>query len=284
MNDSAAGRAKSVALKTIATRLPARVRDHNLTLVAAGVAFYAFLAFIPALIAFVSIYGLVADPISVTKNVHDVAAALPDEVQRFLIFQLGSITKANSAGVSLTLLIATVVALWSASGGIAALIAGIRIAREVEASKSFVRKRALALALTFGAIVLLGGVVFLTTVLPPLVADTGLGSGGRVAFGILRWPVLGVIMAVGIGLLYRFAVPERTAAGFGFVTRGTVLALVGWLAVSALFGVYTANFSRYSKTYGTLASIVVILLWLWLSALLILIGAEVDGAAQSLEA
>jgi membrane protein len=87
-------------------------------------------------------------------------------------------------------------------------------------------------------------------------------------------------MAIGIGLLYRFAVPESTVAGFGFVTPGTLVAVVGWLIVSVLFGAYTANFARYSKTYGALASIVVVLLWLWLSSLLILFGAEVDGATR----
>jgi membrane protein len=266
-------------VKGIATKLPERVRDHNLTLVAAGVAFYAFLAFVPALIAFVSIYGLIADPSTVTKQVHDTASALPDEVQRFLVFQLTSIIKASNAGVSLTLVIATVIALWSASGGMAALITGIRIVHDREQPKGFVSKRAKALALTFGAVVFLSAVVFLIAVLPPLLSDAGLGSGGRIAFGILRWPVLGIVMAIGVGLLYRLAVPENGAAGyFGFVTPGTIVALLGWLVVSALFGVYTANFARYSKTYGTLASIVVVLLWLWLSSLLVLIGAEVDAA------
>jgi membrane protein len=267
-------------VRTIASSLPGRVREDNLTLVAAGVAFYAFLAFIPTLIAFVSIYGLVADPASVTRHVHDVAAALPAEVQRFLVFQLSSIAKADTGGVSLTLVIATTLALWSASGGIAALIAGIRIAREEEVVMGFVRKRALALALTLAAIVFLGLVIFLTTVVPPLLSQTHLGTGSRITFEILRWPTLGVLMAIGIGLLYRFAVPESTVAGFGFITPGTLVAVVGWLIVSVLFGAYTANFARYSKTYGALASIVVVLLWLWLSSLLILFGAEVDGATR----
>ena len=270
--------------KAIASQLSARVRDHNLTLVAAGVAFYAFLAFVPALIAFVSIYGLVADPVSVTRHVHDIAAALPDEVQRFLVFQLSSIAKESSGGVSLTLAIATVVALWSASGGIAALIAGIRIARGEAVVMGFVRKRALALALTLAVIVFLGLVIFLTTVLPPLLSKTGMGTGPRIAFEILRWPALGIIMAVGIGALYRLAVPEGRIHGFGFITPGTLVAVVGWLVVSALFGAYTANFARYSKTYGALASVVVVLLWLWLSSLLILFGAEVDGATRKVEA
>ena len=108
-------------MKATASQLSPRIRDHNLTLVAAGVAFYAFLAFVPALVALISIYGLVADPNDVTRQVQDIASALPKEVQDFLVFQLTSIVNANRTGVSITLVIAIVLALWSASGGMAAL-------------------------------------------------------------------------------------------------------------------------------------------------------------------
>jgi membrane protein len=132
----------SAGFRSVGSRLPARLREHNLTLVAAGVAFYAFLAFVPALIAFISIYGLVADPNDVTRQVTDLASALPKEVQSFLVFQLTSIVNANTAGVSVTLLIALVLALWSASGGMAALITGIHVARERDEPKSFVTNAA----------------------------------------------------------------------------------------------------------------------------------------------
>jgi membrane protein len=265
-------------VKSIASRVPERLREHNLTLVAAGVAFYAFLALVPTLIAFISIYGLVADPADVKRQVEDIAGALPAEVQAFLVFQLTSIINANTAGVSITLLIAIALALWSASGGMAALITGIHIAHEQDEPKGLVARRGKALLLTFGAIVLLSVVVFLIAALPPLLSDAGLGTAGRVALNILRWPILAVVMIVGIGLLYRVAVPNRPAAWLGFITPGTVLAMLGWVVVSALFAVYTANFASLSKTYGALASIVVVLLWLWLSSLLVLLGAEVDAA------
>ena len=96
--------------------------------------------------------------------------------------------------------------------------------------------------------------------------------------GILRWPILAAVMVMGIGLLYRFSMKDAPRGWLGIVTPGAVVAMIGWLIVSALFAVYTANFSSYSKTYGALASIVVLLLWLWLSCLLVLIGAEVDGS------
>jgi membrane protein len=253
------------------------MREHNLTLVAAGVAFYAFLAFVPALIAFISIYGLVADPADVTKQVESVASALPKEVQSFLVFQLTSITKANRAGVSFTLVIAIALALWSASGGMAAVITGIHVAHEHDEPKSFVVKRGKALALTVAAIVFLSVVIFVIAAVPPLLADAGLGTAGRVAFGILRWPILAAVMIGGIGLLYRFSMKDGPRGWLGIVTPGAVVAMLGWLVVSALFALYTAHFSSYSKTYGALASIVVLLLWLWLSSLLVLVGAEVDG-------
>ncbi|MGD9570662.1 MAG: YihY/virulence factor BrkB family protein [Thermoleophilia bacterium] len=267
-----------MAIASSASALPGRLREHNLTLVAAGVAFYGFLALIPALIAFVSIYGLVASPEDVTRQVQDLGDALPEEVQDFLIFQLTSIVDASSGGVSVTAVIAIVVALWSASGGMAALITGIHVARETEEPKSFVVKRGKALLLTIAAIVFLGIVIFFIAAVPPLIDDSGLGDAGKVAFQILRWPVLAILMVAGVGLLYRFSVRGGRRGWLGCVTTGAIVATVAWLVVSALFAVYTANFSSYGKTYGALATIIVVLLWLWLSALAVLVGAEVDGA------
>lgn len=113
--------------------------------------------------------------------------------------------------------------------------------------------------------------IFLIVAVPPVLSDTGLGNAGRVAFAILRWPILAAVMAVGIGFLYRFAVEGSRRGWLGFLTPGVAMAV--WVIVSALFAVYTAS---YGKTYGALASIVVLLL-LWLSSLAVLIGAEVDG-------
>ena len=268
-------------VKSIASRLPERLRQHNLTLVAAGVAYYAFLAFVPAIVAFISIYGLVADPADVERQVGDVAGALPAEVQDFLVFQLTSIINASSAGVSIALIIAIVLALWSASSGMAALITGLHVAHGQDEPKGFVAKRGKAMSLTIGAMLFLGIVVFLLAALPPLLSNAGLGAAGRVALNILRWPILAVVMIVGIGFLYRFAVPGRPAGWLGVLTPGTVVAMLGWLVVSALFAVYTANFASLSKTYGALASIVVVLLWLWLSSLLVLVGAEVDAVDEA---
>lgn len=262
--------------RAVASKVPERVREHNLTLVAAGVAFYAFLALIPALIAFVSIYGLFSSPENVKRQVEDISS-LPKEVHNFLVYQLTQIVNASHAGVSIAAVVAIALALWSASGGMAALITAIHIAHEKDEPKSFVMKRGKALLLTIGAIVFLGAVIFLIVAVPPLASDVG-GSTGRLVFQILRWPILAAAMLLGIGLLYRYSLNDTDTGWAGFLTPGTVVAMVAWLVVSALFATYTANFASYGKTYGALASIVVVLLWLWLSSLVILIGAEVDGA------
>ena len=265
----------------VGSQISERVREHNLTLVAAGVAFYAFLALIPALVAFVSVYGLVADESDVIRQVEDLGASLPEEVRNFLVYQLTQIVNASSTGVSIAALIAIALALWSASSGMAALVTGVHIARERDEPKGFVAKRGKALGLTLGAIVVLGVVLFVIVAVPPLIREAGLGDVGRAAFEVLRWPFLAAVMVVAIALLYRLSVGDSPTRWLGLVSPGALVAMGGWVVASGLFAVYTANFSSYGKTYGALASIVVVLLWLWLSSLVVLAGAEVDGARES---
>jgi membrane protein len=159
----------------------------------------------------------------------------------------------------------------------AALVAGINVARGQAQPLGFLQKRGRALILTLGAVVLLTLATFLITALPPLLGDVGFGGGLRVVVNVVRWPALAVVMVVGIGVLYRIAEERPPVAHVGILTPGTLIATLTWLAASGLFAVYTANFSRYSRTYGSLSSIIVVLLWLYLGAFAVLLGAEVDG-------
>src|SRR5512135_1267659 len=240
MTNQATGTAKQIA-----RQLPERQRQHNLTLVSAGVAFYAFLAFVPALIVIVTVYGLIAEPADIQRQVRNFASALPDEVQKFIQQQITSIGNASGAGVSITLVIAVVLALWSASGGMAALVTGVNVARDQTEPKSFAKKRGKALALTFGAVVLLVVVMFLIAAVPSILAHAGLGTAGRVVFDILRWPLLALVILLGLGVLYHVAVGQPKQARFGVVTPGALAATLLWLIASGLFAVYTANFASY---------------------------------------
>jgi len=158
----------------------------------------------------------------------------PDEVQKFIQRQITSIGSASRAGVSITLLIAVAIALWSASGGMAALVTGVNVARDQTEPKSFVKKRSKALALTFGAVALLVVMMFLIAAVPSILTHAGLGTAGRVVFNILRWPLLAIVIVLGLGVLYRVAVEQPKQARFGLVTPGTLVATLRWLTASGL--------------------------------------------------
>jgi membrane protein len=260
----------------LAKAVKTRMDNHNLTLVAAGVAFYAFLALIPALVAVVSFYGLLANPADVTRQVNDLSGALPHEARAFMTSQLHSIIASSSAGVTLALVVGIAAAVWSASAAMVSLVRGIDLAQGRREKRKFVAQRGLALALTAGAATLVIVVVLLVASTPALLASAGVGDIGRWVLNVARWPLVAVIMVLALAALYHVV---RGRPGLPQVGWGPIVGAAIWLLASALFALYTANFSSYSKTYGTLASIVVVLLWLWLGALAVLIGAEVNAQA-----
>jgi membrane protein len=196
--------------------LPERISEHNLTLVSAGVTFYAFLAFIPALIIVVAVYGRVSEPRDIKGQVHDFAGALPHAVERFVTSQITAVSKAGGAGISITVLVALLIALWSASGAMAALVTGISVALDQDEAEGFVKKRLEAMALMIGAVALLCTIVFFVAALPTLVTDAGLGSGGRLTVNVLRWPVLLCLMTASLGVIYP---PRRRSASHDMVRR-----------------------------------------------------------------
>lgn len=263
-------------------QVPRRIREHNVMLMSAGIAFYAFLAFVPALIVIVTVYGFVANPDEITEQVESFARALPEEVEHFIAAQITRIARADPAGASVTLAVALVVTLWSASSGMAGLIAGVSVARG-RRTPNFVVKRGKALVLVAAVVVLLVVSMFLIAVLPPLLADVGFAAESRIVLNVARWPVLAVIMVTAVGVLYRVAVPDHRRGRTRVVTPGAVVATLLWLLASGLFAVYTANHGRYSETYGSWSSIIVVLLWLFFSAFAVLLGAEIDGVDREIE-
>ena len=242
MPPMAAGSVQRV--KEVGLRIPSRLREHNLPLVSAGVAFDAFLAFVPTLIIVVAFYGVVADVNDVPNQVHDFAGALPDEVETFIRSEVTRIAWADTTGLSITVVVALLVALWSASGGMAALVTGISVARDQVKDLTFVTKRVKGLVLTVGAVVVLAALLFLIAAVPSVVRDIDPGDGGEVVLNILRWPALAIVMIVAIGVLYRVAVERPPRVRFGIVTPGTVVATLVWLVASGGFAVYTSNFAR----------------------------------------
>lgn len=248
-------------------------------LLAAGVAFYSFLALFPAMIAAVMLYGLVRDPEDVERQVDQLSDALPSDAATLLTDQLKAITSTSSSSLGLGLLISLALALWSASGGVGNIVTAINLAYDEEETRGFVKRKALSLGLTFGAIIFTIVSVALVAVAPALL-DNVIDSGPlRWLLEGARWLGLLVAMASMLAVLYRLA-PDRNDPKLRWTSVGAVVATVLWLAASLGFSLYVDNFGSYNKTYGALAGVVVLLLWLWITMYVILLGAEINAEAE----
>ena len=209
--------------KDVLLRVKAEAKKDNVTLLGAGVAFFALLALVPALVAIVSLYGLVADPTEVERQVEDVLGTAPTEVRALVTQQLSSITDDAGGALGLALVISVLLALWSASSGVQNLIAAVNAAYNEDETRGFVKLKSVSLAFTVGAIVFLVGAFFLIAVLPALLADAGLGTAGRVAAGVLRWVVLLIGMLIALAVLYRYG-PDRDEPTWSWVSPGAIVA------------------------------------------------------------
>jgi len=263
----------------VTKRAWAEAKVDQVPLLAAGVAFYTFLSLFPAMIAAVTVYGLVADRRTVAEQAEQLSAALPQEAASIITDQMRAITEQPERSLGLGLLIALVLALWSASGGVGNIITAVNVAYDEEETRGFVKRKALALGLTFGAIVFAAVAITLIAVAPALL-DAFIAEGVlRVLLEIARWAGLLVAVAVGLAVLYRYA-PDRDAPRFAWVSVGAAVATVIWMLASVGFSLYVDNFGSYSKTYGALAGVAVLMLWLWITAFIVLLGAEINAEAE----
>jgi membrane protein len=256
--------------RDVFARTLAEAKSDQLSLLAAGVAFFGLLALVPGLFALVSIYGLVADPADVARHVQDLLGTAPAEVRDFIEQQLESVTGSDNAAAGVGAVLGVLVALWSASSGMKHMIDALNAAYDEDEGRGFVKVRALSLALTVGAVAFVLFAVGVITVVPAVV-------DGPVA--LLRWPLLGAAFVGAIAVLYRYA-PSRDEPEWRWTTPGALLATVLWLVGSGLFSVYVGSFGSYNETYGSLGGVVVVMLWLFLTAAVVLFGAELDAELE----
>ena len=254
----------------IAKRGWAEAKVDNVPLLAAGMAYYAFLAIFPALIA---------DPSTIATQVDSLGGAVPDAVRDAIKTQLT--TQAGKSGAlgwssALTILLA----LWSASGGVSNLMSAVNTAYDEEETRGFVKKRAIALALTVGAILFVIIILALVAVVPALLQSSIFQSGVVKFFlQVARWVLLAAFITAALAIVYRVA-PDRDAPKVRWVSVGAAIATVLWLVASLGFSLYVSNFGSYDKTYGALAGIVVLLFWLWITSYAILLGAEINAESE----
>jgi membrane protein len=255
------------------------IRDTHASIVAAGVAFYAFLALVPALIALVIVYGLVANPADIKDQITSFASAAPQDAQRLLTNQLTSISRSAGRAASIGALIAVAGAIWAASSGMAALDTGLTIVNRETETRGFLKRRLLALALTVFAVVGVLLMLALVVGLPSVLDSIDVGDVGKIVIGLARWVVLAALLLFGLGVIFRYG-PQRRRPRWRWVTPGAIVAVVVSLAASIGFSVYVSLMGTYNKTYGSLGAIIVLLLWLYLMAYAVLFGAAMNAELE----
>lgn len=253
-------------------------KTDQVPLLAAGVAFYGFLAIFPTLVAIILLYGLIADPSTLAEQIGQLTANLPPQAGQLISTQVQTLaSQRQQLGVGL--IISVVVALWSASGGVNNLMTAITVAYDEDPKRGFIKKRALALLLTLGVIVFMAVVIALVVGAPAAFAAISPALWVRVVAGVVRWVVLVIVVSLALAILYRVA-PDRDAPKMRWVSVGAAVATVLWLLASVGFTLYVSSFGNYAKTYGALAGIVILLLWLWITAYAVLLGAEINAETE----
>ena len=265
--------------KDILMRVKNEVYDDNLSIISAGVAFYAFLSIFPALAALTSIYGLVMDPAGLEKQMMTIQGMLPPEAAQVVNDEVRRIGGSGSNRLGWSFAIGTLLAIWSAAKGMKAMMESMNVVYDESESRGFLKLNAAAILLTLGAIVFVVLCLALIVAIPILLGAVGMQGLLGPLVNYLRWPVLAVASAVALGVLYRYG-PSREQPKWQWLTWGAVLAMVIWLSGSVLFSLYVSHFGSYNKTYGTLGVVVILMMWLLLSAFSVLLGAEINAEIE----
>jgi len=254
----------------------AEAKVDQVPLMGAGVAFFAFLALFPGIIALVTLYGLFADPAVIADQVNSLSA-MPAEVRELIVNQINTM---NRSALGWGAVISIAIALFSASGGVNNLMTAINIAYDEQDKRNAIVKRLIALGLTVGAIVFLVVMLALVGVVPPLI-NAAFGDNPVVSWLLeaARWLLLIALVGAALAVLYRIA-PDRDAPKMRWVSVGAAIATLLWLLASIGFSVYVSTFGNYAKTYGVFAGIVVLLMWLWITSYAVLLGAEINSEAE----
>ena len=256
-----------------------QIGKDNVSIIAAGVAFYTLLAIFPAITAFVSLYGIIADPSQVQQQMQLLERVVPGDALALIGDQLHSVASARTSSLGLGALVATLIALWSAGAGVRALMTALNIAYQEDEKRGFIRFYLVAFAFTVGLMVAAIVSLLVVVALPVAVQFLPLGGLAQVLITGLTWLILALVMVVGLGAIYRFG-PSRAPAKTRWVSWGAVVAVGLWLLASLGFALYAANFANYSATYGTLSAVVALLMWFWLSAFVVLLGAELNAEME----
>ena len=253
--------------------------EDRIMLIAAGATFYLLLALFPALTAFVSLYGFWADRAAIAGNTSMFISILPMDSINLIRSQLEALAAQDTKVLSLGFFIGLFVALWSANNGIKAIFEALNVAYSENESRSFLKLNLVSFAFTLGGMVF--GIILITTlgVIPRLLTLVGLDGWNALLVSLARWPLTAIVAAGAISVVYRFG-PDRQQAKWRWLSLGGILSTLVWMIASAGFTFYLANFADYNATYGALGAVVGLMVWIWISVIVLILGAELNAELE----
>jgi membrane protein len=265
--------------KHILWRTFERFGENRLLANAGGVVFFGLLAVFPAITALVSSYGLFADNSTIGANLQALSLMLPEGSFQIVQDQVGRVLAKGNAALGTTFLFGLLLAIWSANAGVKAVIDALNAAYEERETRSFIRLNLLSLAFTTGAIVALMLMVSAVIAFPLALDRVGLAPDTQAILGLIRWPLLLAVLLFALALLYRFG-PSRPARPWRWLSVGATLAALLWIGGSALLSLYLSDFADYDATYGSLGAAIGFMMWMWMSASIVLLGAELNSEIE----
>ena len=263
--------------RTILWRIYNKFNDDRLLAIAGGVVFYGLLALVPALTTLVALYGFFADPASVASHMALAKNVMPEAAYGIVDDQVTRAASIGKTQLGLASLGGLALALWSANSGTKAIMDALNVVYGEKEQRGFFRYNLVSLALTLGTIMALVLIIAAVVAVPLVLAAVGIGSLSGLA--ILRWPVLVILVVAGLAVLYRFG-PSRDEHPWRAMSIGIITAAIAWLASSLLLSWYLANVANYNAIYGSLGAVIGLMLWMWISTIVILLGAALDAEIE----
>jgi membrane protein len=265
--------------KDILLRVYANVSKHRIMALAAGMTYYSILAIFPAIAALVAVYGLFSDPSTITKHLDQLGGFLPSGALDIARDQLTRVASKGSQTLGLTFLAGLGVSLWSANAAMKSLFDTLNIVHGEEEKRGIVKLNALSLSFTVGGVLFVVAALGSIVVVPVILDYVGFSNWGDLLVRAGRWPAMFLVLTFALAIIYRYG-PSREAPRWRWITWGSAIAALLWLIVSGGFSWYAANFGNFNATYGSLGAVVGFMTWLWISAIVILLGAEIDAEME----
>lgn len=265
--------------KDILLRVYGNIGHHRILALAAGMTYYSILAIFPALAALVAIYGLFSDPGSIAKHLDEISGFVPGGAIDVAREQLTRVATKGDRTLGLTFVVGLAISLWSANAAMKSLFDTLNIVHGEQEKRSFIKLNVISLGFTLAGIAFVLLALGAVVVVPVLLNFLDLSNFADLLVRIGRWPAMFIVLALALACIYRFG-PSRTAPRWRWVTWGSVIATILWIVASLLFSWYAAKFGSFDATYGSLGAVIGFMTWLWISAIVILLGAEIDAEME----